>query len=286
MKENLHQNSIESVILMNKLNSRIFKKLSNLIYQEIGVNLPDKKRAMVNSRLSKRLRELGLDNYETYYQYLSDNKSELIQLYNILTTNTTHFFREKHHFEFLKEHILSEIKVRRDRKIRCWSAGCSSGQEPYTLAIVLADFFNNSDWDSRILATDINTEVLKIAKQGIYSKRQVKNIPYDTLVKYFKLGTGKNKNLFKLKRRLKQIVNLRRLNLNQSEYPIKSKLDFIFCRNVFIYFEKETRNKILHRFYHHLRKGGYLFLGHSESIRQNEQVNNWKLVAKTTYQKL
>lgn len=273
------------MILVQEISEELFNHISDLIYQEIGVNLPQKKKAMVNSRLSKRIRKLGLQDFSEYSNYLEDNKEELLHLFNTLTTNVTHFFREEHHFDFLCDNVLPQIKEQKpNKKVRCWSAGCSSGEEAYTLAILLAEFFSNA-WDVKILATDINTEVLTAAKKGIYHQRQVKKVPYDLLKKYFKLGSGENEGLFKAKTKLKNMVQFRRSNLNQDQYPIKSKLDFIFCRNVFIYFNSDTQNKILNRFHRYLKSGGYLFLGHSESINTDERQNKWNSVYKTVYQK-
>ncbi|MGM0369207.1 MAG: CheR family methyltransferase [Bacillota bacterium] len=272
--------------VVEEINEEIFQKISDLVYQEIGVNLPNKKKAMVNSRLTKRIREKGLSSFEEYYQFLKDNKSALVDLFNSLTTNVTHFFREDHHFDFLDNQVFPALKNKSRKRIRIWSAGCSSGEEPYSLAIKFAESFNLNRWDIKILATDINTEVLKLASKGIYQARQVDKVPYPLLKKYFKLGTGENAKLFKVKNSLKKLIDFRRSNLNQKNYPISSKLDFIFCRNVFIYFNQETRKQILKRFHSHLKEGGYLFLGHSESITDQIQSQNWKSVAKTTYQKI
>ena len=274
------------MIIVEEISDKIFNHISDLIYQEIGVHLPQKKKAMVNSRLSKRIRKLGINDFEAYCQYLENNKQELLHLFNTLTTNVTHFFREKHHFDFLCDNVFPQMKKKKpNKKVRCWSAGCSSGEEAYTLAILLSEFFNQS-WDSKILATDINTEVLNVAKKGIYHQRQVKKVPYDLLTKYFQLGTGENKGLFKVKSKLKRLVYFKRSNLNQKQYPIKSKLDFIFCRNVFIYFNAETQAEILNRFHRYLKPGGYLFLGHSESINRAEQKNKWQPMGKTIYKKV
>ncbi|MGM0501548.1 MAG: CheR family methyltransferase [Bacillota bacterium] len=270
---------------MEQISQRVFDHISDLIYQEIGVHLPKKKKSMVNSRLSKRIRKLGLSDFKEYCDYLEDNKKELLHLFNTLTTNVTHFFREKHHFEFLKNQVFPELKQNNNKKVRGWSAGCSSGEEAYTLAILLSEFFSKS-WDVKILGTDINTEVLTAARKGIYHHRQVKKAPYELLTKYFQLGSGENEGLFKVKDKLKKLVVFRRSNLNQKQYPIKSELDFIFCRNVFIYFNKNTQSQILNKFHSYLKTGGYLFLGHSESISAEDQANKWRSVAKTTYQKI
>ena len=268
----------------HNLSDEIFYKIKDLIYKKIGVNLKDSKKTMVKSRLLKRLRTLNLDSFEKYCNYLNNNSDELVILYNLLTTNVTHFFREKHHFDYLKNSVLPEIEKRNDKIIRVWSAGCSSGQEVYTLSIVLNEYFN-SNWKLKILGTDINTDVLKVARKGVYSEQSVENIPYKLLHKYFLLGSGKNKGFFKVKDKLKRNIKLGRLNLKDNSYPIKKKVDIIFCRNVFIYFDKKTRNEILNKFYRNLKEGGYLFLGHSESIDLNKSKNDWKFVFKTTYKK-
>ena len=269
---------------MQEISEDLFQQISDLIYQKIGVHLPKKKMAMVNSRLSKRIRMLGLKGFKEYNQYLENNKQELLHLFNTLTTNVTHFFREKHHFDFLNNQVFPVLKAENQGKVRAWSAGCSSGEEVYTLAILLAEFFNQS-WDSKILGTDINTEVLKAASKGVYHHRQVEKVPYELLTNYFKLGTKENEGLFKVKNKLKRLVKFKRSNLNQDQYPIKSKLDFIFCRNVFIYFNQTTRKHILNKFHSHLKTDGYLFLGHSESINAEDQKNKWQSVYKTVYQK-
>ncbi|SJZ40910.1 CheR family methyltransferase [Selenihalanaerobacter shriftii] len=271
-----------------KISDKAFNQISELMQRTIGLNLSTKKKAMVHSRLSKRLRELNLDSFDEYYQLLNESESELVHLCNLLTTNVTKFFREKYHFQFLQDRVLPQIKADKcNKKIRIWSAGCSSGEEVYSLAIILREFFDD-DWDIKILATDINTEVLRLAKKGIYHQRQIKPIPYKLLTKYFKLGEGKNKGLFKVKQHLNELVVFKRLNLNQStEYPIKSELDFVFCRNVFIYFKKKTREQVLHRFYNYIKDNGYLFLGHSESINGSSGLaEKWKLIQQTTYQKM
>jgi len=272
-----------------QISDEAFDQISQLVQQKIGLNLTKKKKAMVHSRLAKRIRKLGLDSFDEYYEFLNGNDSELIHLYNMLTTNVTKFFREKYHFDFLQEEVFPQIKADKSKKkVRIWSAGCSSGEEVYSLAISLKEFFNLDEWDIKILATDINTEVLELAKRGIYHQRQIQPIPYKLLTKYFKLGQGQNEGLFKVKNELRNLIIFKKLNLNQNEsYPIKSRLDFIFCRNVFIYFKKETRNSILNRFHRHLKRGGYLFLGHSEAINTaGELGRKWRLIRQTTYQKI
>jgi len=261
-----------------------FTKIQKLIYDQIGVNLKTSKKTMVKARLLKRLRRLGLTSFEEYLEFLNHNNQELVILYNFLTTNVTHFFREKHHFKYMQDNVLPELLLENKKVIRVWSAGCSSGEEVYSLAIVLKEFFPK-DWTIKILGTDINTEVLKIASTGIYSQKSVEKIPYSLLKKYFLLGSGKNEGFFKVKKVLKDTVTFGRLNLNDDTYPIKNKIDIIFCRNVFIYFDKRTQKEILRRFYRQLPTNGHLFLGHSESINLNECLDPWQSVFKTTYRK-
>lgn len=268
-----------------QLSDKTFSKIQNKIYNEIGVNLKSSKKLMVKARLLKRLKILSIHDFDEYLRYIDRNNGELVILYNILTTNVTHFFREEHHFDYLINQVLPIIeKNSKNKTIRVWSAGCSSGEEVYTLAIVLKEFFPKT-WTIKILGTDINTEVLTIAKEGIYSSEAVKKIPYMLLKKYFYMGTGKNEGFFKVKEVLKQSVTLGRLNLNDNRFPIKNQVNIIFCRNVFIYFDKRTQQKILRKFYRVLKPNGYLFLGHSESINTSEYKDEWTPVFKTTYRK-
>jgi len=176
-----------------------FTKIQKLIYDEIGVNLKTSKKTMVKARLLKRLRRLGFTSFEEYLEFLNHNNQELVILYNFLTTNVTHFFREKHHFKYMQEQVLPKLLIEDKKIIRVWSAGCSSGEEVYSLAIILKEFFPKS-WKIKILGTDINTEVLKIASTGIYSQKSVEKIPYALLKKYFLLGSGENEGFFKVKK--------------------------------------------------------------------------------------
>ena len=275
-----------------KISDKNFKAIQDLVYDNIGVNLTEKKRALVISRLSKRLRELGLNDFGSYIDYLKENEAELEVMFNLITTNVTRFFREQHHFDYLKEKyfpcVLKEAKKNnRPKKLRIWSSACSTGEEPYSLAILAHNFFEDKDWEIEILASDINTEVLKIAQKGIYIKEKVKKIPYELLKKYFRLGTGDNQGLFKVKKKLQKLIKFRQLNLTAKKpYPIEKPLDIIFCRNVFIYFNKQTQNYILDKFYNNLIDSGLLFMGHSEKIDIiNRQQKKWKMLEPTIYQR-
>jgi len=278
----------------NKLGPEEFGEIRRLVYESIGVNLTEPKKALVVSRLSRRLKELRLDTFAQYLRYLKSDPQEIGTFFNCLTTNVTSFFREAHHFEYLQNTFLPALESNFSpktggRKIRAWSAGCSTGEEPYTLAMVLEDYFRGKKgWGVDILASDINTETLEKASRGIYRRQEVKGISYDYLRKHFKLGAGPNQGLFKVKENLQKMITFCQLNLASLEnYPVGDPFDFIFCRNVFIYFDKPTRARVLRRFHQHLLPGGLLFLGHSESIDlTDEESGQWRSVKHTVYEKL
>lgn len=284
-------NSLGNVI---ELSVNDFHVVRRIVYEKIGINLTEAKKALVVSRLSKRLRELNLNTFSQYYHYLQESPGETEIMFNYLTTNVTRFFREQHHFESLYLECLPrwESEAGKDplkKKIRAWSAGCSTGEEPYTLAMVLHDYFRNKrEWTINILASDINTEVLGKARSGVYSHKEIEGIPYNYLKKYFKLGTGSNKGRFKVKKILRDLVDFQRINLASAEkYPSAKSMDMIFCRNVFIYFDRETRSHILERFHRGLRPGGLLFLGHSETVNTlGGQNGQWRMLRHTIYQRV
>lgn len=236
---------------------------------------------------------MQLSSFEQYLHYIKENTREKEVLINLITTNVTSFFREKHHFTYLTETYLPflEQKVQKEglpKKVRIWSSASSTGEEPYSIAITLLEYFRHKrDWKMEILASDINTEVLKKANKGIYKKEEVSGVPYPLLKKYFLLGKGKNEGLLKVKDEVKKIITFRRMNLAMDEpFPIKEPLNVIFCRNVFIYFKRDTQEKIIRRFYDLLQDDGLLILGHSESISQQQKIlGTWKLVHQTVYQK-
>lgn len=271
-----------------QMSNQIFKDISQWIYQEIGLKLTEKKKAMVKARLTKRLIELKVSSFEEYYQLASGCESEKCKLINLLTTNVTKFFREGYHFQFLEEVLLPKIRSNyKQDKIRVWSAGCSSGEEAYSIAIVLNEFFGE-EWDIKILATDVNTEVLKKGARGIYSCCELKKLSPMLVDKYFKIIKSSDKRYYQVRDKLRKQVIFKRLNLNQTKsYQINSKLDLIFCRNVFIYFDDNVKQEVLNFFYNNLKNRQYLFLGNSDSIDHIVQDNQkWKLLYPTTYQKL
>ncbi|MFW5988066.1 MAG: CheR family methyltransferase [bacterium] len=270
---------------IKKLTDNEFKKIRKLVYENIGVNLTEKKRALIISRLSRRLRKLNLYTFNEYIKYLNNNSEEIETFFNLITTNVTHFFREENHFNYLRDIYLPELKQQENKIIRVWSAGCSTGEEPYTLALVLYEYFKEKNHQINILASDINTDVLNRAAIGIYKKEAVENISYEMLTTHFKLGIGKNKGLFKIKDHIKKLVTFKKINLTTvKKFPIKKKLDIIFCRNVFIYFNQKTQRQVLNKFHDYLKANGRLFMGHSERINPEKCGNKcWQMCKPTIY---
>lgn len=270
------------------LTDQEFNKIRRMVYDTIGVNLTDAKRALTISRVSKRLKDLNIASFSDYIAFIEKEPTELENLVNVITTNVTRFFREEYHFDFLTKQYLRTNNPNPE-KIRIWSAGCSTGEEPYSIAMILNEYYKDKkDIKIQILASDINTRALDKAVKGIYTKQEIQEVPYRYLVKYFKLGIGPNVGLFKVKDNIKNLISFKKINLtSNNEYPIKEPIDLIFCRNVFIYFDKQTQYKILYKFYKILKPQGLLFLGHSESIHnENFKEMRWRLIKHTIYEKL
>jgi chemotaxis protein methyltransferase CheR len=263
----------------------LFIKFKELIYQEAGIKLTDLKKALIQARLSKRLRYLGIPSYRDYYYYLIDHfTEEKIEFINAITTNKTEFFREGRHFEFIKDSCLPEFEIRGKKKIKIWSAGCSTGEEAYSIAITLREFYaGGRSPEIRILATDIDTNVLERAYSGLYTLEQVKDIDIALLKKYFKRGTGDNEGLFRVKDEIRDMILFRRLNLLDDTYPMKGKFDILFCRNVIIYFDRPTQKDLFEKFSRYLDEEGYLFIGHSENL--TSVSNKFTLLGHTIYRK-
>lgn len=274
-------------ILPYDITDKEFKLFQEIIYRQTGIHMSEKKRNLIVARLSKRLRALNLSNFTQYYQYLIENSSgdELINLINRVTTNKTDFFREIHHFEFLLQEvfpaIIQESQISRDRKLRIWSAGCSTGEEPYSLAMTVSEAFKaERGWDIKILATDLDTEVLMKASAGIYPSQIVSPVPMNYISKYFE-RTAKG---YEVSRAVKSMVSFRKLNLMDQVFPMKKTFDIIFCRNVMIYFDDETKASLVRKFHHHLKDTGFMFIGHSESLMHMKDI--FKFLKHTVYQKV
>ncbi len=261
-----------------EINDELFYLFSDLIYRTSGIKLGIHKKGLLVSRLLKRLTLLGIKDFHCYLKRVKSDNEELVQMLNCISTNTTKFFREKYHFEYLKDRVMPElIQSCRDRTIRIWSAGCSTGEEPYSIAMTVFEALRNmgmddGTWDIKILATDISTKVLGVAEEGIYELEQLPDtLPGDMITRYFLKGVGKNRGRIKVKDSLKEAIRFRRLNLKDSTYPFKRKFDVIFCRNVMIYFDEDMKQHVLSNFHYYLSSTGYLFLGHSEAMLDREQ---------------
>ncbi len=272
-------------MILIELGDEEFLKFKELIYSEAGIKLSDMKKALVQARLSMRVRTLGLNSYREYYEYLMSNyDSEKIDFINSITTNKTEFFRENKHFEYIKEIYLPELLSTKASNIRFWCAGCSTGEEPYSLAITLFQYFGKTKFpDIKILATDIDTNVLEFARNGIYGINQTEKIDPAILKNYFDKGKGEQDGFFKVKDFVKEKISFRRMNLLDQEYPMKKEFDIIFCRNVIIYFDKETQKELFKKYYKYLASWGRLFIGHSENIMN--VTNLFSLVGNTIYRK-
>ncbi|MGA7720497.1 MAG: CheR family methyltransferase [Ignavibacteriaceae bacterium] len=247
-----------------------FKKLSAEIYKLCGIQLPDSKLSLIEGRVRRRVKSLGLNSFKEYMEYFfsaGGREQELVPLIDAVTTNKTDFFRENAHFEFLVNSVLLEMQNSLNSGFSVWSAGCSTGEEPYTLAIVLNEYFENRKNNLyTIYASDISTDVLKKAKDAIYSYECIEVIPMDLKKKYFLKSKNSEKKLVRICPELRRQVIFSRINFMEDEYMIPGNLDAAFCRNVLIYFDKATQEKVLAKICNKIRTGGYLFIGHSETI--------------------
>jgi chemotaxis protein methyltransferase CheR len=263
-----------------------FRKLRDLIHRHTGIALGDHKRALVCSRLAKRLRSLGLGTYAEYYDLLSHSDPEgreLMEMINAITTNKTEFFRESHHFRYLNERVFPAMRAAHQRRVRIWCAGTSSGEEAYTLAMAIGESFQSlMEWDIKVLATDIDTNVLERARRGVYPLAHVDAVPLELRQKYFLKGQGANQGLARVKPELQALIRFRRLNLIDETWPMQGPFDVIFCRNVLIYFDKVLQHKLLARFARLLRPNGFLMLGHAEAIHGFEPI--YRPVGHSIYQ--
>lgn len=275
------------------LSDRDFKHLSEFIHSQCGIKMLPTKKTMLESRLQKRLRCLGLNSLSAYCEFLfspAGIENELLHMIDVVTTNKTDFYREPRHFEYLVQRALPELISRYGAGMRkdlmIWSAGCSTGEEPYTLAMVLSEYaqrFQGMKLKYTILATDISTRVLEKAKTGIYEHEKVAPVPMEQKKKYLLRAKDKEKNLVRISPELRSVVRFRRLNFLQGDFGMREPMDVIFCRNVIIYFDRSTQETLLNRFSEHLAPGGYVFLGHSETLHGLEVPLNQ--VAPTIYRK-
>ncbi|MCE8002335.1 CheR family methyltransferase [Billgrantia ethanolica] len=255
-----------------------FAKIRQLIYQRAGIVLAEHKREMVYSRLAKRLRHHGLTRFSDYLERLArqPDSREWEAFTNALTTNLTAFFREMHHFPLLAEHI---SKVR--GPVRIWSAAASTGEEPYSIAMTLHEVLGARANDARVVATDIDTEALARARAGVYPIEQVRKLDDERVRRFFHKGRGQHEGLARVRPELTSMVEFQHMNLLAPQWPIKGPFDAIFCRNVMIYFDKQTQARILERFAPLLKPDGLLFAGHSENFSYISKV--FRLRGQTVY---
>lgn len=261
-----------------------FDYLRKIVTDTTGILADDDKYTMYYSRLARRVRKLGLSDFSEYRTFLNKNMdSEITELVNSVTTNLTSFFRENHHFDFIKDTIVPEIKARGQKKIRIWSSACSTGEEPYSIAISLAEAIPDyKRWDIEILATDIDSNVVQKGASAVYDMSRVDGLDSSILKKYFRKGTGKNEGLVRVNPELVKLIRFQQLNLLH-KWPIYDVMDFIFCRNVVIYFDNPTKIKLVERFHKLMSEDSYLFMGHSESLYKSTDL--FHLLGKTIYRK-
>lgn len=261
-----------AVDVEDTLSGKDFARLRELIYSEAGICLSAEKRTMVEGRLKRRLRALNIESYGQYCAYLFGSKGmkvELVPFIDVVTTNKTDFFRESSHFDYLSQQVLPALTAARPegRTRLFWSAGCSSGEEPYTLAMVLSEYAAaHPPFRFRILATDISTAVLSKAELGVYSADAAGPVPMPLRRKYFMRSRDPHSAQLRVVPELRQLVEFRRLNFMNANYGIAEKAEAIFCRNVLIYFDRPTQQRILQKLCNHLQPDGFLFVGHSESL--------------------
>lgn len=268
---------------MQEMTDREFSMISKYIKDEFGISLTGDKKSLVYSRLKNIIDQQGLKNFTEYYEYLINDKTGMaaITFIDKMTTNHTFFMREIDHFKYLKDTVLPYIEsTAKNNDVRMWCAGCSSGEESYTLEIILSEYFKNKgNWNTELLATDISTAVLSKAIKGIYTKEQIKPLSEDWK-KYFK---PINNNQVQVVDSIKKQITYRRFNLMAPKFPFKKKFQVIFCRNVMIYFDDKTRTQLIKKFYDASESGAYLFIGHSETLNNIE--TDYEYVIPAVYRK-
>jgi chemotaxis protein methyltransferase CheR len=270
---------------ITQVSDREFARFQALIYRETGIYLSPVKRTLLAGRLCKRLRTLNLACFKDYYELVENDLAEKEQMINCICTNETHFFREKRHFEFLESRVFPGWKAlasegRRSRCVRVWSAGCSTGEEPYSLAMFLLDHFSIGNWEIEVVASDISTRVLARAEAGMWPISKLAELPEHYVTRYMLKGTGKYAGLMKAGPELRSRIRFQRLNLNTDAYPY-GRFDLVFCCNVLIYFNAESKKRVLDRMVGHLGPAGYLMLGHAETL--NGITDRLRTVAPTIY---
>jgi chemotaxis protein methyltransferase CheR len=255
-----------------RLDPRDFSRFQALVHREAGIWLSEQKQALLVGRLARRLRELQLTDYGAYYERVEADAAERVRCLDLVTTNETHFFREPRHFELLEAAVLPRLRAeaeagRRPRRVRAWSAACSSGEEPWTIAMLLATAFPpEAGWELEVLATDLSTRVLERARAGLYPIEKAREIPEAHRKAWMLRGTGGSEGLMKVGPELRPLVRFARLNLVAEAWPGLETFDLLFCRNVLIYFSPDVKARVVRHLLGHLATDGVLFLGHAESL--------------------
>ena len=255
-----------------ELSTREFGLFQRFIHAQTGIYLPEAKKALVVARLSRRLRSLGVPSFAGYFDLVTRDREEQTVMLDSICTNETRFFREPRQFEFLASDVLPRWRQRGEdglmpKKIRAWSAACSTGEEPYSLAMLLRTHFPlEAGWTVEILASDISTKVLAAAREGVWPIERADDIPVEYRRAYMLRGVRSEEGKMRAQPNIRSLVEFRRLNLNEEQYPVEGSFDLIFCRNVLIYFNRETKAAVIDRLTRHLSPAGLLFLGHSETL--------------------
>lgn len=265
-----------------------FSRLRDLIYQRFGINLTEQKRSLLVGRLQKLMRQLNLPTFSAYFDYLDNDKTEagLSELVDLISTNHTYFNREKDHFDFFSQTalptVIEKLKKENRKDLRIWCAGCSTGEEPYTLLMLMMEYLGTdySSWDAGILATDISDRALTIARHGTYATDRVMQLPEPLRRKYF---TAAGQGEMAVVDKIKKEATFRRFNLMNETFPFKKPFQMIFCRNVMIYFDQITREALVSRYHQHTEPGGYLFIGHSETLGRSQTL--YRYLKPALYQK-
>lgn len=262
-----------------------FALFRRYIYEKVGISLSDQKTTLIKGRLNKRLHQLGLASFRAYYDHLVSNEEELSFFVSAISTNVTSFFREAPQWKWLESYLPQFVESKREKKIRIWSAGCSSGEEPYTILMFLQHHLSDFDaWDIKILATDISPKVLSHAMAGEYESKTVEPLAKEIVIRSFEKLRSDNATRYRIRPHLREKVLFRRYNLVTDPFFFKNKFDMVFCRNVMIYFDDTTRHDLIGRFGTVLGKGSPLFLGSSESLTSHRET--FKLLGSSIYQKL
>jgi chemotaxis protein methyltransferase CheR len=289
-KQGIKKYSALKMIDYGDLSNGDFHRLSRFIFKGFGIKLPEQKKVLLKSRLIKRLKELKMENYSQYIDFVLEDsdrsREEVINMIDVVSTNKTEFFRENAHFDILSRMIIPGYAEKRKKYLKCWSAGCSTGEEVYTLCMVLEEQKRKAIIDNYLVyGSDISVTALKKAVKAIYPFTRVEQIPLEYRKKYLLKSKAREKRKIRIVKELREKTKFMRINLVDDFYPIVNDFDVIFCRNTLIYFDRMTQIRVVNNLLRHLNLGGYLFIGHSESLL-NHNIRNIRQVQPTVYQKV